>query len=261
MPDDFDLTPDDEFEDEPTDEVEDSEDTDEQSGELDKLAQFEERLAAIEGQSTKLVRDFSSAVGRVQSLVDRLESGRQVDAERFKTQLNTAVGSVEQQLDTILASDMVDPELRAKAQQARDRLRAETEQASLKAEMAALRAAVTTQRQAPDPNQLSPIEVNVHTMIADAGLKIDDFDWDEANTVYGTRGEPGVYAYFTNKIAERKTEATAADRRQSKKVSAGKQPQGSQAGAGDLAARMEHALDTGNLDDGVAILKSLGVNI
>lgn len=262
MPDDIDLTPEDEFEDEPIDEVEDSEDSDEQSGEVDKLSQLEDRLAAVEGQNTKLVRDFSSAVGRVQSLIDRLESGRQVDAERFKTQLNTAVGGVEQQLDTILSSDMVDPELRARAQQARDRLRAETEQASLKAEVAALKQAVTAPRQqAPDPSQLSPLETNVHTMIADAGLRIEDFDWTEANTVYGTRGEPGVYAYFTNKIAERRAESNAADRRQTKKTNAGKGSPSASGVGSDVTSKLEAAADNGDIAGGIELLRSLGVTI
>jgi len=255
MPDDFDLTPEDELEDEDTpddEEVSDSEDSEEQSGEVDRLAQLEERLANVEGHSIKLVRDFSAAVGRVQSLVDRLESGRQYDAERFKTQLSTAVGSVEKQLDTILESDIVDPEIRARAQQARDRLRAETEQASTRAEIEALKAVLTQSRQAPpvDPNQLTPLETNVHTMIADAGLKIDDFDWEEANNVYSRRGEPGVYAYFTSKIAERKTEATAAERRQAKKVSAGKNPTASGTG-GDTASKLAAAADSGDIAGGV----------
>ena len=262
MPDEIDLTPEDEFEDESIEEVEDSEDSEEQSGEIDKLAQLVERLANIEGRNNQLVKDFSSAVGRVQSLVDRLESGRQVDAERFKSQLNTAVGSVEQQLDTILASDMVDPEIRAKAQQARDRLRAEAEQATMKAEIEALKSTVTEQRQPQaDPNQLSPVEYNVHTMIAEAGLKIEDFDWTEANAVYGSRGEPGVYAYFTNKIAERKADATAAERRQAKKTSAGKGSPSASGVGGDITSKLTAAADNGDIAGGIELLRSLGVSI
>lgn len=266
MPDDIDLTPDDELEDDYLDEeVDDSEDSEEQSGEVDRLAQLEARLTSMEGQNVKLVRDFSSAVGRVQSLIDRLESGRQYDTERLKTQINSAVGGVEKQLDTILESDIVDPEIRARAQQARDRLRAETEQAQMKAEVEALKA-VVAQRQQPqqpavDPSQLSPLEVNVHTMIADANLKIDDFDWTEANSIYAQRGEPGVYAYFTNKIAERKAEATAAERRQVKKTNAGKGSPSASGTGGDVTSKLASAAESGNIAEGIELLRSLGVTI
>lgn len=265
MPDDIDLTPEDELEDDYLEdtEVEDSEDSEEQSGEVDRLAQLEARLTSMEGQNVKLVRDFSSAVGRVQSLIDRLESGRQYDTERLKTQINSAVGGVEKQLDTILESDIVDPEIRARAQQARDRLRAETEQAQMKAEVEALKAVMVQRQQQPvvDPSQLSPLEVNVHTMIADANLKIDDFDWNEANSIYAQRGEPGVYAYFTNKIAERKAEATAAERRQVKKTNAGKGSPSASGTGGDVTSKLASAAESGNIAEGIELLRSLGVTI
>jgi len=264
MPDDIDLTPEEELEDDSlVEEYEDSEDSEEQSGEVDRLAQLEERLASIEGQNTKLIRDFSASVGRVQSLIDRVESGRQYDTERLRTQISSAVGGVEKQLDTILESDAIDPEIRARAQQARDRLRADTEQAQNKAEIEALKAAVLYRQQQPqvDPNQLTPLETNVHTMIAEAGMKIEDFDWQEANTVLSRRGEPGVYTYFTNKIAERKSEATAADRRQAKKRSAGNgTPSGSGVG-GDMTSKLAAAADSGDIAGGIELLRSLGVSI
>jgi hypothetical protein len=226
----------------------------------EKLALLEQRLAVVEGQNSKLVRDFTASVGRVQSLIDRVESGRTADTAKLTKQVSSAVGAVEQQLDAILASDIVDPEIRARAQQARDRMRAETDLASLRDEITELKNRPAVIPPTPVSNELSPLERNVHTMIAEANLKIEDFDWDEANAVLGSRGEPGIYAYFTNKIAEQKQETAASGRRQARKASAGSgTPTGAGAG-GDVASKLEHALDSGNLDDAVAQLQKLGVN-
>lgn len=257
MPDEDEFLPD-ELEDELTDEVEDSEDPEGQTE--DKFALFEQRIAGIEAQNTKLVSDFAASVGRVQSLITRLESGREGDTERLQKQVNSAVSTVESQLDVILSSEAVDPEIRARAQQARDRMRAEADVASLRDEVAQLknRPAVVQPQQT---NDLSPIEQNVHAMIFEAGMKLEDFDWEEARGVGSRRGEPGIYSYFTNKIAEQKAELAATERRQARKTNAGRgAPNGAGVG-GDMASKLEAAVDSGNLDEGVALLRSLGVNL
>ena len=246
-------------EDDLVEEPDDIEEDEEQPDE--KLALLEQRLAAVEGQNSRLVRDFTASVGRVQSLVDRIESGRSADTEKLQRQLSSAVGAVEQQLDAVLASDIVDPEIRQRAQQARDRMRAETELASLRDEVTELKNRPAVTPQVPPPSTgLSPLEQNVHAMIADASLTLEDFDWDEARAVLERRGEPGIYSYFTNKIAEQKQETAAAGRRQAKKTNAGN---GTPSGAGpgnDTASKLEHAMDSGNLDDAVAQLQKLGIN-
>lgn len=257
MPDEDELLPED-LEDESTDEVEDSDETEGQAD--DKFALFEQRIAGLEATNAKLVSDFSASVGRVQSLITRLESGRGEDTERLQKQVNSAVSTVESQLDVILASEMVDPEIRARAQQARDRMRAEADVASLRDEVTQLRNRPPVIIP-PVTNELSPTEQNVHAMIFEAGMKLEDFDWEEARGVVSRRGEPGVYSYFTNKIAEHKAEQAATERRQARKTSAGKGAPAAAGTSGDIASRLEASVDGGNLDDGVALLRSLGVNI
>ncbi len=102
--------------------------------------------------------------------------------------------------------------------------------------------------------ELSPIERMVHTMIGSAGLKIEDFDWNEAGTVYSNGGDAGVIGYFTNKIAEKRAEAQAAERRQSRKTAASKTPE--QAGTTrDLTERLGDP--TLNLDERREILRKM----
>lgn len=261
MPDnDVETLPED-LEDETTeDEVEDSDELEGQSD--DRYAQLEQRLAAIEGQNSKLVNDFTASVGRMQSLMDRLDAGRQGDTVKLQKQLDTAVGAVEHQLDVVLASDTIDPDVRQRAQAVRDKMRAEAELASLRDEVDGLKTRPQTQAPAPltTDDVLRRAETNTHAMIQNAGLQLEDFNWTEAQAIFATHGETGVYTYFTNKIAEHRAEQVATERRQARKTNAGKTPEATGTASGDIASRLEKSVDGGNLNDGVALLRELGVN-
>lgn len=211
----------------PEDTQEESEDTEEVPQQPDELALLKQEVAILRAQNAqtnKTVKDFSAAVGRYQSLMDRLESGSG-DTSRLAKQVQSSIGAVDQVLDTILADENFSPEIRARAMAIRASAKATTELDDIKAELESLK------NRKPEPptqqtqqEELSPIEQMVHTMIGASGLKIEDFDWNEAGTVYGTQGDAGVIGYFTNKIAEKRAEAQAAERRQSRKTASSTTP-------------------------------------
>lgn len=207
----------------------DTEDTTEETKQPDEIALLKQEVALLRAQNNKTVKDFSAAVGRYQSLVDKLESGRG-DTDKIARQVQSSIGAVDQVLETILGDETFSPEIRARAMAIRSSAKASTELDGLKAEIEALKNRKPEPPVAADSAQeLSPIEQLVHTMIGAASLKIEDFDWNEAGSVYSTGGDMGVIGYFTNKIAEKRAEAQAAERRQSRKTSASKPPE--QAGA------------------------------
>lgn len=214
----------------------DTEDSTEEVQQPDEMALLKQEVALLKAQNTKVAKDFSAAVGRYQSLLDRFDSGKG-DTDKLAKQVQSSIGAVDQVIDTILGDENFSPEIRARAQAIRASARANTELDGIKAELEALKnrkpEPPTQQTQQED---LSPIEQMVHTMINSSGLKIDDFDWNEAGTVYGSTGDAGVIGYFTNKIAEKRAEAQAAERRQSRKTSASKPPE--QAGASRTPEQM-----------------------
>jgi hypothetical protein len=248
---------DDEFDEELDEGLEDSDDVDGVEP-PDELALLKEEIASLRtqnAQQSKAVKDFSAAVGRYQSLIDKMEAGRG-DTDKLARQLAASVGGVEQVIDTILADPNIDPEVRARALAARDSTKANAKLASLEAEIEAL-------KNKPEPvqevqsNELTVLERTVHTMINRSGLQIEDFNWTEANLVYSQTGsEAEIISYFTNKIAEKKAESTAAERRQARKASAGKPAPKGADNAGDIATQLENAKD---LDEGVEMLRKLGV--
>lgn len=235
----------------------DSEDSlEEEAQQPDKLALLEQEVTALKNQNAKTVRDFNAAVGRYQSLMDKLESGKG-DTDKLVTQVHSSIGAVEQVLETLLSDDSISPEVRVKAQEIRNRTKAESDVASLRAEIEALKTTKTQPVQEVQSEDLSPLERVVHTMINKAGYKIEDFDWAEANTKYTVGGDDEVLGYFTNKIADMKAEADAASRRQTRKTNASKSP--TQV-SNSRAPEETLGDDSISLDDRLATLRSMLAN-
>ena len=234
----------------------DSEETNEDE-QPDKLVLLEQEVAALRAQNSKVVRDFNAAVGRYQSLMDRLESGKG-DTDALVRQVNSSVGAVEQVLDTILNDESVDPELRRKAAEVRSRTKADSELATLKAQVEALQAKPVTKAIVPDDGELSPLEDMLNKMIISAGFHpTRDFDWAEAGDVFAKGGDEAVIAYFTNKIVEKKTDASATNRRQERKTNASKTPDPASA---TKTPEQKLGDDTLSLDERLATLRSMIAN-
>lgn len=224
--------------------------------EVDKLALLEQQVTALATQNAKLIKDFNSAVGRYQSLMDKLESGKG-DTDALVRQVNSSVGAVEQVLDTILNDESVDPELRRKAAEVRSRTKADTELATIKAELEAVKTKQNTP-QAEVDDDLSPLEGMLNKMVIAAGFHpTRDFDWVEAAGVYEKDGEDAVISYFTNKIIEKKTEASATTRRQERKTNASKTPDPASATRTPEQKLGDNSL---SLDERVATLRAMIAN-
>ena len=248
----------DELEDEEVEDSIEDDSTEEDSQQPDELALLKAEVAALRNQNSKIAKDFSAAVGRYQSLVDRLESGRG-DTDKLSREIASSVNAVDKVLETILSADDISPELRARALEVRRSAKAEADLDSLRAEVESLK------NRKPEPvvvdtsNELSPLERTVHTMINKAGFSIEDFNWTEANAVFSRDGDEGVVAYFTDQIVNRKVEASSTGRRQAKKESSKGSPRGADVG-GDITSQLGDAAD-GDLDKGIALLRSMGVNV
>jgi hypothetical protein len=225
--------------------------------EVDRYAELEAKVTALATQNSKLIKDFNSAVGRYQSLMDKLESGRG-DTDKLVQQVNSSVGAVEQVLDTILNDESVDPELRRKAAEVRSRTKAETDLATMKAELEALKTQRVQTPPVADTEELSPLEDMLNRMIVAAGFHpTRDFDWAEAGAVFNRDGEEAVIAYFTNKIIEKKTEASATNRRQARKTDASKTPSPASATRNPEDRLGDESL---SLDERLATLRSMIAN-
>lgn len=241
-------------------ESDDSEGSEEQP---DRLALLEAEIAALKNQTAqniKAVKDFSAAVGRYQSLSDRLESGRG-DTEKLTRELSASVTAVDKVLETILSAEDISPELRARAVEVRNRAKAEAELADLKATVEALRTAPPQREAQAAQTDLSPLEVTLNTMIMEAGFKPTvDFDWAAITEAYKGGGDGGAIKYVLDQITEKRTEAQATARRQARRTEAGQgTPRGAAPGA-DFTAQLEAAADKGDIDKGIELLKSIGVN-
>ena len=190
----------------------------------DEVALLRQEIEQLRTQNARSLNEVKAAIGRYQSLAATLAQGSELSASQAK-KLESSVGAVEKALDTLLEDETLTPEVRARARQAKTEARAAADSAALREEIDALKKAPSRTAPVPqDPEELAPIERAVHTMIRRAGMKIADFDWAEAATVYSTKGDDGLLDFFADKIDAKRAEAKSAESRQTKKASAGTPP-------------------------------------
>ena len=191
----------------------------------DKLALLEQQIAELKAQNTRLDRDFKSGVGRLQSIVTRLESGRG-DPDALQRQFNSEMSGVRNILDAILQDENISDESRARARSAIERAKSESDLAAVKAKLEALEGGG---RRVEDddvlPRRARDFENAMVFAIEQAGLDPDDPMWDwagAATQVFVQQGEAAGQAYFRKKIGDARATQQASERRQSRKESAGK---------------------------------------
>ena len=214
MPSDTDL-PDDQ-EDTTLDGDDETGDSGEQQGPT--LEQLQTELATLKATNTKSQRELIAAVGRLQALQAKVDAGTG-DSETV-TALQTQMAAANEVLDALLEDEAIDPKVKERAGRARTKAQSDSELATLRREIEALK----NDRKAPAPaandNAPSPFEVGVVTAIQTAGLDPDDtslFDWQEATQLFHTKGAAAATDYFKTKIAEGLASKSAAGRRQTKK--------------------------------------------
>lgn len=214
MPDDDNQTPNVNVDDDSTDS--DNQDNTDSALTLEKLSS---EVAELRSQNVQAVRNFNLQVGRLQSLVAKIDSGRG-DTDKLITQFNSQVSAVDGAINAILEDETLAPDIKAKVAQARIKANSDSELATLKAEMAAIK---TGSIAPPTTGELS-LEASIVEEIESFGLNPDDdtFDWKgEASNVLTTKGPAATRTYFRTKIKEMLAAQSATERREERKQAAG----------------------------------------
>ena len=254
--------------------------TSEQPSEEDKLAALEaevERLKNLEGVATDLRR----SVGRIQSLEQKLQQ-ESTNRDSVVEEINKQFGGVHELLSTVVENideTALDAATKARVRQAYESSRNAAQTASLRKE--ASQEALNTlrqqfpqlfQNQANTQNQSVPddlvqkaqqIERTVEVLFEDRELNPDDPQfkplWDEgANLIRQGKSDADVRKFFREKLNALSSEEAATDRRQAAKNRAGRGSPSPAGPSGDAADRLG---STKNLDEGVALLREMGVNV
>ena len=229
MPDN-DFLPDDDEEYADTDaEADDSADTppsEEQS--VDKVAALEAQVAALSAQNRQASQDFSTAVGRYNSILAKLNSG-QGNSDAAVRQLYSQLVEMNESLDAVLSDETLDPKVREKAFAARNSAASKAKLEALEAEIAAIRSGRydSPPPAAPQAASADPIlsfEDGLVSEIESYGLNPDDpaFDWKgQATQLLTTQGAAATQKYIRGVISSLLKESGASDRRQARKESGG----------------------------------------
>lgn len=189
------------------------------------LAQLQQQVAELQ-QRDSAIQDLNRSVGRIQSMMAKLEA--RPDDSGLRQELQEQFGLVDNLTDILASFDetVMAPEVRQRV----DSLKQALSQRKTKAERDSLLQEAVAELQKRQPQQapqqeqgVSPFEQRILASIATVGLDPDDehFDWQKANDILRTEGAQGVEAYFRTQIREALTSESAAQRRQARKTNAG----------------------------------------
>jgi hypothetical protein len=214
-------------------------DTDDKSSK-DELSQQEmvDAIRALQERNqtnTALMQDFRRSVGRVQSLVDRLEKND--PTENLRTQVDEQMDEVVQLLATLtdgLEEGILDPNTKQRIEGVLRSQHNKRERASLvsdilqqvnKPDQAATTSPDTSQAVTPSQSsETTTLEGQIVASIEAAGFQAEDFDWTEANKVLAAQGSTALTLWFGEQIAAKRSEGSSAERRQSRKQAGGSTP-------------------------------------
>jgi predicted transcriptional regulator len=215
-------------------------DTDDDDSSKDELSQQEmvEAIRALQERNqtnTALMQDFRRSVGRVQSLVDRLEKND--PAKDLRTQVDEQMDEVVQLLATLtngLEEGILDPNTKQRIEGVLRSQHNKRERASLVSDIlqqvntpdqAATTSPDTSSAITPPQSSETPaLEEQIVASIEAAGFQADDFDWAEANKVLAAQGSTALTLWFGEQIAMKRSEGSSAERRQSRKRAGGSTP-------------------------------------
>lgn len=186
------------------------------------LEELATQVATLKDQNTKAARDFQAAVGRMQALYAKIESGKG-DTDKLVQQLAAQMRQVDGALEVVLEDDVLDASVREKVKQARTKATSEHDLASLKAEIESLKTAREAPAVATD-DSIRAFEEAIVEEIESYGLSPNDavFDWTgEASTILKTSGIGATQKYFRSKIKAALEAKLAAERRQERKEAVG----------------------------------------
>ncbi len=255
----------------------------EQSDPNEELTNLKEQVEKLQGLDN-LAADLRRSVGRIQALESKLQSVESAtDNSEILDQINKQFGGVHELLSTVVENiddTALDPATKARVREAYESSRRASERASLRNE-ATNEALETLKKQYPqlfeeksstqnqaaiDPELIQKahqIEESVLALFEDRELDPDDPQfktlWAEgANLIQNGKSGAEVRAHFREKLNDHTSEETAADRRQAAKSKAGRGSPAPAGPTGDPADRLSKAK---NLDEGVELLRQMGVSV
>lgn len=172
-------------------------------------------LKANNANQTRALSAFNSNVGRVQSIVERLEAGKG-DTEGLLKRLASQMGVLDESIDAILDDENIDDRVKEKARSVRSKAAASSELEYLKSQIEELKVA----RPATAPAAGPSFEEEIVDMIRGFDLDPDDkaFDWaGEASKLLSEKGEAETRKYFRKTVKDMLETKAAAARRQVRK--------------------------------------------
>lgn len=233
-----------------------AEETEEESPDSAKRdSAIEQRLVALEAAQRQSVLEIRSAVGRVQSIAAKLDKTNDPQVE---AKLRTELAGVSELLG--LVTDSIDEsilprDVKRRVSDAQGAIRAAAADAEINRRIAeATRQPVS----APPGTEADAIEAAVVSQIRSLGLNDQDpaFDWGRAARLLQTEGQSAMWAYF-GEVEKTLLEAPASAGPQRRPKTTSPKASGPAAAEQDFATQLEGIK---NLDEGVALLRSLGIN-
>lgn len=243
-----------------------------QDSDEDGLTALRKEFVALQATQKQMVEAVNQTlkreVGRIQSLEAKLTQ----TPDTSDPKLQAEIGSVAEALSDALMSvddSALDPVAKQKLAAAtaerkreagvselQDRLEAGLKQ--LLDERLGQQDTTSADQASTDSrvNDALALETEVVREFADYGLDPDDYDWEEAKSLYATGGAQSVRSHVRTKIAEALREDGAATRRQKRKDSAGETPE-SVGGTKTLEAKLHESAGSVGLD----ILREMGIRI
>ena len=221
----------------------------------DPNSKIEERLAALEAAQRQSVLEIRSAVGRVQSIASKLDKTNDPQVE---AKLRTELAGVSELLG--LVTDSIDEsilprDVKRRVSDAQTAIRAAAADAEINR-----RIAEATRQPVADPpsTDADAIEAAVVSQIRGLGLNDQDpaFDWGRAARLLRTEGQAAMWTYFGEVEKQLLDSPTSAGPQRRPKATSPK-ASGPAPAEQDFATQLEN---TTNLDEGVALLRSLGIN-
>mgnify|MGYP003136013987 CR=1 FL=1 len=228
-------------------------------------------LQAIQALQTRdtanaaLMQNFTRTVGRVQSLMDRMD--KTDPTEGLRTQVDEQIGGVTELLGQLvegLGEDVLDANTKNRVDALLQGQRATKEQDSLVARIVEqlggpqagnTQAPVQPVESSASASGVSSTEQDILAAITKAGFVADDFDWNEANTQLSAGGNTGVTLWFGEQIAAKRSETQTGKRRQDRKDSAGSTPGAASGGSETNTDGLDAS--GGKFKDAIANLETL----
>lgn len=185
--------------------------------------ELDERDQRLEGQ----LRDFSRAVGRLQSAASKAVAAPQGIAPELQEQLQASYAMLDSLIDG-LDETAVDPAVRKQLQGLREKRRQLQAEADIDRRVEEkVRKALPQPQGDPEESAVAQALLSFQHEVEDEieayGLDPDDFDWEgEATTLLRTKGFAATRTYFRQKIQENLRDTAATERRQARKGTADK---------------------------------------